>query len=218
MSDGKKSYWMKDQTGNFTLERKDTFDPAKRYVGIRLQQGVPLLDRDWNELEDIRRYEELMLRKWYIGNGTPDDGFRISAVDPTANDFKISAGRCLVDGFEVVNEPQFFYEPLFSVDSEGIEELLNKNKMPDTLKELFKIYGINFSDKITIIEETEGAWKISDEDKNYTFLVKKKENKLHIYPVNFILYSWQKDREKFEEKVSADRTDIVYLEPSYESG
>jgi YVTN family beta-propeller protein len=101
-----KSYWMKEQKGNFSNAKEDTFDPKNRYVGIRLQQGVPLLDRDWNELEDIRRYEELMLRKWYVGNGTPDDGFKISVVEPPACDFKIGAGRCIVDGFEVVHEPE----------------------------------------------------------------------------------------------------------------
>ena len=110
-----KSYWLKDQKGNFSNEQEeneqeDTFDPEKRYIGIRLQQGVPLLDRDWNELEDIRRYEELMLRKWYVGNGTPDDGFKICAAGPPArNDFKIAAGRCLVDGFDVVNDRDILY-------------------------------------------------------------------------------------------------------------
>ena len=50
----------------------DTFDERKSYIGVRLQQGVPLLDRDWNELEDIRRYLERMLRRHYIGEGVPD--------------------------------------------------------------------------------------------------------------------------------------------------
>ena len=101
-----KSYWMGDQKGNFSNAKEDTFDPGKRYVGIRLQQGVPLLDRDWNELEDIRRYEDMMLRRWYVGNGTPDNGFEIGAVDsPERYDFRIGAGRCMVDGFEAVNEP-----------------------------------------------------------------------------------------------------------------
>ena len=104
-----KSYWLKDQKGNFSNAEEDTFDPKNRYVGIRLQQGVPLLDRDWNELEDIRRYEEAMLRKWYVGNGTPDDGYKISVVEPPGNDFKIAAGRCMVNGFEVVNDKEICY-------------------------------------------------------------------------------------------------------------
>jgi len=104
-----KSYWFKDQKGNFSNAKEDTFDPKNRYIGIRLQQGVPLLDRDWNELEDIRRYEEAMLRKWYVGNGTPDDGYKISVVEPPGNDFKIAAGRCIVEGFEVVNDKEICY-------------------------------------------------------------------------------------------------------------
>ena len=117
-----KSHWMTEQTGNFSNDGTDTFDPRKRYVGVRLQQGVPLLDRDWNELEDMRRYEEVMLRKRYIGNGSPDDGFRISALDSPANDFKIATGRCLVDGFEAVNEPDTADHILYS-DQEGVAPL-----------------------------------------------------------------------------------------------
>ena len=117
-----KSHWMTEQTGNFSNDGTDTFDPRKRYVGVRLQQGVPLLDRDWNELEDMRRYEEVMLRKRYIGNGSPDDGFRISALDSPANDFKIATGRCLVDGFEAVNEPDTADHILY-LDQEGVDPL-----------------------------------------------------------------------------------------------
>jgi hypothetical protein len=40
--------------GNFS---RNTFDPAKGYVGVRLQQGVPLVDADWNELNDVTRHE-----------------------------------------------------------------------------------------------------------------------------------------------------------------
>jgi hypothetical protein len=57
-------------------------------------------------MEDIRRYAEVMLRKYFIGNGVPDENsFKITAADTPANDFKIFTGRCLVEGFEVVNEP-----------------------------------------------------------------------------------------------------------------
>lgn len=97
--------------GNFSNKGRDTFDPRKQYIGIRLQQGVPLLDRDWNELEDIRRYFERMLRRHYIGQGVPDDqGFRITAPSFRApNDFVIGAGRCLVNGYDVYNEKSILY-------------------------------------------------------------------------------------------------------------
>ena len=35
----------------------NSFDPLSRYVSVRMQQGVPLVDRDWNEREDARRFE-----------------------------------------------------------------------------------------------------------------------------------------------------------------
>ena len=30
-----------------------TFDPLRRFVNVRLQQGVPIVDSDWNELDDV---------------------------------------------------------------------------------------------------------------------------------------------------------------------
>lgn len=61
---------------------RSTFDRLKHYVGVRMQQGVPLLDADWNESEDIRRYEVQAFLKWFIGDGVPagNDGFRIAAL------------------------------------------------------------------------------------------------------------------------------------------
>src|SRR5436190_22263033 len=65
--------------GNFS---RDTLDRLKHYVGVRLQQGVPIVDADWNELEDIRRYEVQAFLKWFVGDGVPagNDGFRIAAA------------------------------------------------------------------------------------------------------------------------------------------
>ncbi|NIM18408.1 MAG: hypothetical protein GTO45_41035 [Candidatus Aminicenantes bacterium] len=65
--------------GNFT---RDTFDKLKHFVGVRLQQGVPILDADWNEMEDIRKHELRTFLKWFVGNGVPkgNDGFHISPI------------------------------------------------------------------------------------------------------------------------------------------
>ena len=61
---------------------RDTFDELKHYVGVRLQQGVPLVDADWNEQDDIRRYELRRFLKRFVGDGVPrgEDGFAIGPV------------------------------------------------------------------------------------------------------------------------------------------
>src|SRR5262245_43048405 len=107
----------------------DTFNPISAYCNVRLQQGVPLVDADVNELDDIRKFEVRALLKWFVGNGIPDgnDGFRIAAAAvPAPDDFQILAGaqltgappgspgpalnafvlqsfgRCIVDGLDVI--------------------------------------------------------------------------------------------------------------------
>ncbi|HUI40218.1 MAG TPA: tail fiber domain-containing protein [Methanothrix sp.] len=105
MRTGNESYWFEgNQQGNFSLGRRDTFDPSKNYVGVRIQQGVPVLDRDWNELEDIRRYQEIILRR-YLGDGPlnpPDyEDFKVTANGGMS--LTIGTGRFLVDGVEVQN-------------------------------------------------------------------------------------------------------------------
>src|SRR5687768_11012751 len=92
----------------------DTFDPLRRYIAVRLQQGVPIVDADVNELNDVRQFELRAFLKWFVGNGVPDgangSAFRIEGTG-AANDFVIRAGlapggvdgfanvgRCLVEG------------------------------------------------------------------------------------------------------------------------
>jgi hypothetical protein len=106
----------------------DTFNALRRYVGVRLQQGVPLVDADWNELDDIRRFELRAFVKWFVGDGVPEgtNGYRIegtglssdffirSGVTGTANALS-NIGRCLVDGLDVMidTDVRFADQPLF---------------------------------------------------------------------------------------------------------
>jgi hypothetical protein len=75
----------------------------KGYVGMHFQQGVPILDRDLNLLQDLVASTVRSLIETYIGNGVRagDNGFEIQAIDAD-NDFLISGGgSCLVGGIEV---------------------------------------------------------------------------------------------------------------------
>jgi hypothetical protein len=70
-----------------------TFNPLQCYVNVRMQQGVPIVDADLNELDDVRKFELRAYLKWFVGDGIPDgnDGFRIVGAG-LANDFTISSG------------------------------------------------------------------------------------------------------------------------------
>ncbi len=70
--------------GDFSRDPKERLADsiAKHYVGVRMQQGVPLLDADWNTMDDLRRFQHENLNASVIGNGTPvgSIGFRIIPI------------------------------------------------------------------------------------------------------------------------------------------
>jgi hypothetical protein len=98
--------------GNFSRDpgQRAQDAAAKRYVSVRLQQGVPILDADWNLLEDLRRRETETIATWFIGDGVPvgSDGFHILASGQP-NDFTIRGGLCIVGGKLVVNDADTSY-------------------------------------------------------------------------------------------------------------
>jgi hypothetical protein len=98
----------------------NTFDPLRGFTGVRLQQGVPIADADWNELEDARKFELRSFLRWFVGEGVPEgnDGFRVAATQsptPREDNFRVlpgigaatpdgltMAGRCLAGGLEAI--------------------------------------------------------------------------------------------------------------------
>lgn len=87
--------------GDFT---RSTFDPARHYSGVRMQQGRMQVDADWNEHEDIIRHRSETGTLDALGaSGTPlhDAGFSIT---PAGNDLTIGSGRYYVDGILCENE------------------------------------------------------------------------------------------------------------------
>jgi hypothetical protein len=128
--------------GNFSREK--TFDALKRYVSVRLQQGVPLVDADWNEQDDIRRFELQAFLKWFVGNGVPqgNNGFQILPLpsgltsEQRNNNFLIKggdgtvegAGRCLVEGWDVINTGDLIYSTQKEINGESIEPLTTPNE------------------------------------------------------------------------------------------
>jgi hypothetical protein len=84
---------------------RKTFDPAKRYSGVLMQQGRVQLDADWNEQLDIQHHRTETETKDVIGLcGVPKntDGFRLQPLQPAnssaTTDLAIFPGRIYVDG------------------------------------------------------------------------------------------------------------------------
>jgi hypothetical protein len=81
----------------------------KGYTGLHFEQGVPILDRDLNLLQDLITASVRSVVTRFIGNGVAADSSAF-AVEPVgsgaADDVLIRAGKdgarsCLVDGIEV---------------------------------------------------------------------------------------------------------------------
>ncbi|HZM76628.1 MAG TPA: IPT/TIG domain-containing protein [Candidatus Limnocylindrales bacterium] len=125
-----------------------TFDPLKARVNVRLQQGVPIVDADWNEGDDIRKFELRAYLKWFVGEGIPDGSaaFRIDPITPTpaVDDCIIRAGvatppgeltnydkglrfagRAIVDGLDVIIPADIRYkaQPLFTAAAFGVPQI-----------------------------------------------------------------------------------------------
>lgn len=103
--------------GNFSKEPLDTLvnNLSKGYVGLHIEQGVPVLDRDLNLLTDLISATVRSVISRYIGNGIAagSEGFNVAAI-PADNDLRILAGAagpgaCLVGGIEITLETDINY-------------------------------------------------------------------------------------------------------------
>jgi hypothetical protein len=84
--------------GNFS---RDTFDLTKRYVAVRLEQGVPLVDADWNELQDVTRFELYEALLAAAPNVAQRSGLALAPAG-AGNDLTLSAGVAVVGGRPLV--------------------------------------------------------------------------------------------------------------------
>jgi Family of unknown function (DUF6519) len=94
--------------GDFT---RDTFDPAKHFSRVLMQQGRVTLDADFNEQATISlRYLRTLARDIIGPFAAPiqGGGFKLTKLDPDPNKalFRISRGCYYVDGILVENDTE----------------------------------------------------------------------------------------------------------------
>ncbi len=89
-----------------------TFDPAKAYRSVRMQQGRVLVDADWNEQVAIGEHLLRTRSRHVIGiSGVPSAGGGFE-VRPGAEgkNLVVGPGVIYVDGIRCVNDREFAYE------------------------------------------------------------------------------------------------------------
>src|ERR1700733_8033462 len=87
-----------------------TFQAAKHYHSVQMQQGRVQLDADWNEQVDLAAHRietETIDVVGHAGGPQADAGFAIARISDV--DFQLGAGRYYVDGLLVVNEAAVAY-------------------------------------------------------------------------------------------------------------
>src|SRR5215831_20573259 len=98
--------------GNFSKTPSDVLQKSldKNYVGVHIEQGVPVLDRDLNLLHDMISNTLQSVISRFMGDGVAagSNGFAIQAI-PADNDFRILAGSVLVNGIDIFNAADFNY-------------------------------------------------------------------------------------------------------------
>jgi hypothetical protein len=98
--------------GNFSKDPQKVLQDnlGRGYARVRVEQGVPVLDRDLNLMGDLLGALLQSALARYIGTGvaTGNNGFLIQGIG-AANDFRINAGQILVNGLEATLPAQINY-------------------------------------------------------------------------------------------------------------
>jgi len=90
--------------GDFSRDPDTTLQDAiaKNYSRVRFQQGKPLLDRELNLLADLASPQRFAQNNFGNGVRSEGDDFLITGLSVPNNDFTITGGSCLVNGYEIV--------------------------------------------------------------------------------------------------------------------
>src|SRR5262245_4110352 len=98
-----------------------TFDPAKYFLRVVMQQGRVQLESDLNEQRDILIHGMRTLAADLIGPwGGSADAFKIDTIANVKSNFAVGAGHYYVDGILCDNPPaeemtSYLHQPYYSV-------------------------------------------------------------------------------------------------------
>lgn len=80
---------------------RNSFNESKQYDKVILQQGVPVTDYDFNEMQDIQRLKLRRIIKELMGDGAIGDAFRCTQAATPNNTILVSKGALYISGYRV---------------------------------------------------------------------------------------------------------------------
>ncbi len=80
---------------------RNSFNESKQYDKVILQQGVPVTDYDFNEMQDIQRLKLRRIIKELMGDGAIGDSFRVTQAATPNNTIMVAKGALYVSGYRV---------------------------------------------------------------------------------------------------------------------
>jgi hypothetical protein len=99
--------------GNFSKTPSEVLlkSVIENYVRVYIEQGVPVLDRDLNLMQDIIWNTLSWVIRDVIGSGVfaGSGGFYIEEAIPAKNDFRILGGSIWINGIQVINGADINY-------------------------------------------------------------------------------------------------------------
>ena len=97
---------------------RNTFDATRNYIGVRMQQGVPLIDADWNEMDDAIRNEVYSGLSQVVADGVEPgtQNFLVAQAGAPANNLVMGGGAAIVGGRPLRVSPTTTYtaQPWFN--------------------------------------------------------------------------------------------------------
>lgn len=138
---------------------RDTFDHAKHYHSVLMQQGRVQVDADWNEELEIEYRREVRTSHDVIGGcGVPSSIPNSFKIDLAAGgkDLSIGPGRIYVSGISCENESDqatILHQPDVPLKTGALGEIPGISKGGDPLPGLYQVYLDVWSRHITVVED-----------------------------------------------------------------
>jgi len=127
------------------------YDEEKMFVSMANQYGVPITDADMNDVSLAHMNMIRRITSAAVGDGSPNDGFKVEQAGSPANNFNISggdgtadgAGRLFVEGWHAVLFSDINYVSTIDLLHPQLDAISTTTNPDDTITDSSANWGVN---------------------------------------------------------------------------